>query len=290
MNHFVDKTEFPFEILPKLRKLNLGGATIKGNRSAELSPLMTGAVLMELYRIDPSLGTYYFVHNLVSLATIDLLGSEAQKRYIPDGCRFTKTFSFGLTEPTNGSDASNLTTTAEKVAGGYILNGEKRWIGMATHSHAVIIWAKVKGTGEIKGFLVENGTQGMYCQKIEGKYAMRSVQNADISLNNVYVTDAQALEKGNSWVTGPGRCLKHSRVYAAWGACGIAAGAYDYTIKYISEREQFGKSIASFQISQEKLARMMGNLQAMIHMAKRTTLLYEEGKASFGQVSLTKAW
>lgn len=252
---------------------------------------MTGVTLMEIFRIDPSLGTFYFVHNLVALATIDLLGSELQKaKYIPDGCRFRSVYAFGLTEPNNGSDASNLQTTAEKAAGGYILNGEKRWIGNSTHAKAIIIWAKVKDTNEIKGFIVENGTQGMTLEKIEGKYSMRAVQNADIYLKNVFVTDSQVLEKGNSWNTGPGRALKHSRVYAAWCACGVAAGAYDFTIKYVTQRKQFGKTIASFQLTQEKLARMMGNLQAMIYMAKRTTLLYEEGKATFGQVSLTKAW
>lgn len=219
INYYVDKTIFPEEFLPLLRTLNLGGATIKGHRSMALSPLFTGVVLMELFRIDPSLGTFYFVHNLVALATINLLGSESQKeRYIPDGCRFKSIFAFGLTEPLNGSDASALQTTAEKVAGGYILNGQKRWIGNAAHSKAVIIWAKVKGTEEIKGFIVESGTQGMSMDKIEGKYAMRAVQNADIFLTNVFVTDAQVLEKGNDWATGPGLCLKHSRVYAAWCA------------------------------------------------------------------------
>ena len=285
------KTLFPSEFLPAFRDLNIGGATIKGNRSAELSPLMTGVVLLEIFRIDPSLGTFYFVDNLVSLATIDLLGSEDQKaKYIPDGCRFKNVYAFGLTEPNYGSDASNIHTTAEKIAGGYIINGEKRWIGNALHSKAVIIWAKVKDTNEIKGFLVENGTQGMTMDKIEGKYALRSVQNADIKLTDVFVTDSQVLEKGNNWATGPGRCLKHSRVYAAWCAWGIAAGAYDFTMKYIKDRKQFGKSISSFQISQEKLARMMGNLQAMIHLSMTTTMLYEKGKASFGQVSLCKAW
>lgn len=287
INFYINKTIFPKEFLSLFKDLDIGGATIKGNRSAGLSPLMTGVILMEIFRIDPSLGTFYFVHNLVSLATIDLLGSEVQKaKYIPDGCRFKNVYAFGLTEPENGSDASNLQTTAEKIAGGYILNGTKRWIGNATHAKAVIIWAKLKDTNEIKGFIVENGTQGMTMEKIEGKYSMRGVQNADIKLHNVFITDSQVLEKGNSWSTGPGRALKHSRVYAAWCACGVAAGAYDFTIKYISERKQFGKSISSFQLSQEKLARMMGNLQSMIHMAKRTTLLYEEGKATFGQVSL----
>ena len=134
------------------------------------------------------------------------------------------------------------------------------------------------------------GLKEWFVNKIEGKYAMRSVQNADIYLDDVFVPDSQILPVGNNWATGPGRCMKHSRVYAAWGAWGIAAGAYDFAIKYISKRKQFGKSISSFQISQEKLAKMMGNLQAMINMAKRTTLLYEEGKTTFGQVSLTKAW
>lgn len=291
INYYVDKTLFPEEFLPLLRELNLGGATIKGYRSMALSPLMTGVVLMEIFRIDPSLGTFYFVHNLVALATINLLGSEAQKqKYIPDGCRFKSVYAFGLTEPDNGSDASSLQTTAQKVAGGYILNGHKRWIGNASHSKAVIIWAKIPETKEIKGFLVENGTQGMVMDKIEGKYSMRSVQNADITLNNVFITDSQVLPKGNSWATGPGLALKHSRVYAAWCACGVAVGAYDFTMKYISQRKQFGKMISSFQLSQEKLARMMGNLQGMISSAKRVTLLYEDGKATFGQVSLTKAW
>jgi alkylation response protein AidB-like acyl-CoA dehydrogenase len=156
INYYYDKTTFPEEFLETMRNLGLGGATIKGHRSMVLSPLMTGIVLMELFRIDPSLGTFYFVHNLVALATINILGSENQKeKYIPDGCRFKNVYSFGLTEPSNGSDASNLSTVAEKTAGGYIINGTKRWIGNATHAKAIIIWAKLEGTNEIRGFIVE---------------------------------------------------------------------------------------------------------------------------------------
>lgn len=117
--------------------------------------------------------------------------------------------SFALTEPKYGSDATGLETTAERVSGGYILNGEKRWIGNATHAKVIIIFARETEKKVLKGFLVKNPSKGLTCKKIEGKMALRSVQNADIWLKNVFVRDTEVLPF-NGWSNGPGKVLTHS--------------------------------------------------------------------------------
>lgn len=140
---------------------------------------------------------------------------------------------FGLTEPTNGSDATHLKSTAKKVEGGYLLNGQKRWIGNATFADYIIIWAKnVDEEDKIQAFIVEKGSKGLTTKKIEDKWSLRMVQNADIDMQDVFVADNNRLAYALDFAKGTNNILKHSRIFVAWIATGAAAGAYEHAFRY----------------------------------------------------------
>jgi alkylation response protein AidB-like acyl-CoA dehydrogenase len=174
---YVNKTEFPFELVPKLKELGVNGYHIKDHGGPGLSSVEVGAVCYEMAKIDASMFTFLTVHNSIGMAVVDLLGSEEQRaRILPDGIAFKKILSFGLTEADYGSDATSLQTTAKKVEGGYVINGSKRWIGNATFADYMIVWAKnVDDNNKIQGFLVEKGSKGLQTKKIDNKYALRIV-------------------------------------------------------------------------------------------------------------------
>lgn len=171
------------------------------------------------------------------MAVINELGNEEQrKRLLTPGMSFDKIFCFGLTEPDNGSDASGLKTTATKVEGGWLLNGQKRWIGNGTMGD-VIVWARNTSDGnKIQAFVVEKGSKGFHPKKIEGKFSLRIVQNADIELKDCFVPDNNKLEKAKDFATGTNAILEASRLTVAWMACGLAAGAYESALKYTLKR------------------------------------------------------
>lgn len=177
MNQIVDRLDayyesatFPMWVLDNFRQLGINGLTIKGYGSPGLNTVEMGAVIYEIAKRDASLASFMLVHNAIGMAVIDSLGDEEQKkRILTPAVKFEKILAFGLTEPLVGSDASNLTTYAEKVEGGYKLNGGKRWIGNATIAD-VVIWARNKSDGDkVQAFLVEKGSSGFEAVKMEGK-------------------------------------------------------------------------------------------------------------------------
>ena len=277
MIDYINKTEFPFEFIPLLRDLGINGYHIKDFGGPGLNSVEVGALCYEMAKIDASILTFITVHNSIGLAVIDVLGSEEQRqRILPDGIAFKKIISFALTEPDYGSDATGLKTSAKKVEGGYMINGAKRWIGNATFSDYIIVWAvNVDDGNKIQGFIVEKGSKGLSTKKIENKFALRSVQNADIELDNVFVPDHNKLAKADDFATGTNKILEHSRIKACWGAVGIAAGAYEAALRYALQRKQFGKSIASFQISQVKLSKMLAMVEGMLSMTITLSTLYD---------------
>ena len=152
----VEETSFPEWIVDELRPIGINGMDMKGYGSPELSTVEAGAVTYELAKVDGSISTFLLVHNAIGMAVIAGLGDEEQKqRMLPAGVNFDKIYCFGLTEPGNGSDASNLRASAKKVEGGYILNGQKRWIGNATFGD-VCVWARNEDDGgRVQCFVVE---------------------------------------------------------------------------------------------------------------------------------------
>eukprot|EP00455_Lapot_gusevi_P003244 TRINITY_DN1132_c0_g1_i1.p1 TRINITY_DN1132_c0_g1~~TRINITY_DN1132_c0_g1_i1.p1 ORF type:complete len:460 (-),score=108.90 TRINITY_DN1132_c0_g1_i1:103-1419(-) len=287
-----DKSELPIDILvPKLRTLGVGGGSIKGYGCPGMSHLACAMVTMEMARVDTSCSTFLMLQNCVSMATIDMCGSEEQKqRFLPAMARLEKIGCFALTEPDVGSDASAVKTTATPVEGGYIINGQKRWIGNGTVAHYLIIWARNTKTNQIEGFVIEReNTTGLKTTKMENKVALRIVHNADIELKNCFVPERNLLAKAKDF-SSVNQALSSSRVIVAWQPVGIAMGIYDNTLKYVKEREQFGAPLAAFQLVQERLVRMLGNIQAMMYSALRLSQLHQQGKSTPGQISMVKAW
>ena len=285
-----ERAEFPFPLVQRFAELDIGGGTLPSAYGCQnMSIMACGVAVVELARVDGSMSTFYLVHSFLAALTIGMLGTEAQKReWLPQMAKFGKIGAWALTEPSNGSDASSLTTTATKVPNGWRLQGRKRWIGNATFADVVIVWARSSVDGEINGFIVRKENPGMRTTKIENKIALRCVQNADIELTDAFVPDADRLDVTSFKDTN--KVLAMSRVMVAWQPVGLAFGCYDVAKRYVLERHQFGVPLASFQLIQEKLQRMLSTATAMWLMAWRVTRLAEEGEMTHEQASLVKAW
>lgn len=285
-----ERAEFPHALLPGLAALGIGGATIKGYGCPGLSMMANAVAVAELARVDASVSTFMLVHNFLALATVGLLGSEEQKKELLPGMAAHATIGcWALTEPSNGSDASALTCAATKVAGGWRINGQKRWIGNGTWADVALVWARSGESGQVNCFIVRKGNPGMRTAKIENKISLRCVQNADMTFEDCFVPDSARLPGVNAF-SDTNKILALSRVMVAWMPVGMAMGAYDMAARYVKERRQFGAPLASFQLVQERLARMLGNVQAMWLLAWRVTRLHEQGGLTHEQGALAKAW
>jgi len=286
------KDAFPFELLPAIKELGIGGLGIHGYGCAGGSVALFGFVQMEIARVDPSIATFMGVHGGLAMGSIYMDGSEEQKeKWLPQMARFEKVGCFGLTEPLVGSGASGgLLTTAKREGDTWILNGEKRWIGNAPWCDVSIIWARDVTDNQVKGFIVENKTTpGFSVEKIENKVALKVVQNGHITLKDVRVPESSRLQGGNSF-RDTAKVLKMTRYAVAWMATGCAMGAYEAALKYSQERLQFGKPIASFQLVQDLLAKMIANITASQCLIVRQAQLHAEGKLTDAHAALAKAF
>jgi glutaryl-CoA dehydrogenase len=283
--------EFPFELIPEYGALGIAGGAYQGYGCAGRSTLMDGLVMLELARIDCSMATFHGVHSGLAMGSIYLCGSEEQKRrWLPVMQCCKKIGAFGLTEPEVGSGAARgLNTSARRVGDGWILNGEKLWIGNATFADVIVIWARDVEDGEVKGFLVEKGTPGLMTEKMERKIALRAVQNARIWLENCRVEDANRLAGACSFKD-TARVLRMTRAGVAWEAVGCAQGAYEHALRYATERRQFGHPIARFQLVQDLLVRMLANVTASRCMVARLSQMQDAGQMDDEHASLAKAF
>jgi glutaryl-CoA dehydrogenase len=286
------KDQFPFDLLPEVKKLGIGGLAMKGYGCAGGSLALLGFVQMESARIDPSFSTFLGVHIGLAMGSIYIDGSEEQKqKWLPPMARFDKIGCFALTEPLVGSGASGgLLTTAKRDGDTWILNGEKKWIGNSTWCDISIVWARDVADNQVKGFIVENKTTpGFTVEKIENKVALKVVQNGHITLKDVRVPEANRLQGGNSF-RDTAKVLKITRYAVGWMSTGCAMGAYEAALKYAQERLQFGKPIGSFQLIQDLLARMIENITASQCLLVRQAQLFDEGKLSDAHAALAKAF
>ena len=225
------------------------------------------------------------------MGSIYMCGSEEQKqKYLPGMQQFDLIGAFGLTEPEVGSGAAGgLTTTCKKVEGGWILNGQKKWIGNATFADVIIIWARDLDDNQVKGFIVEKGTEGFSVEKIKGKMALRIVQNGLITMKDCFVADSQKMEHANSFKD-TAKVLQMTRAGVAWMATGCARGAYESALDYTRKRKQFGKPIASFQLIQGHLVEMLSNLTAMQTLVFRLSEMQDAGILKDEHASLAKVF
>lgn len=286
-----EHASFPAELPAAMAEAATIGLGYPETRPFENSAVFRGWTAFELARVDASTATFVGVQNGLALGSIGLCGSEEQRaQWLPKLASCEVIGAFGLTEPLSGSDsAQGLRTTARREGDDWILNGAKRWIGNATFADITIIWAKDEADGQVKGFIVPNASPGFTATKIERKTALRIVQNADITLDEVRVPHANKLEHANSF-RDTARVLRQTRAEVAWLAAGVAAGAYEAALRYASERIQFGKPIASHQLVQDHLVTCLGNITASIAMCVRVSQLLDEGAQGDEHSALAKAF
>jgi glutaryl-CoA dehydrogenase len=290
-NDYWRRAEFPFHIIPKVAELDICGITYEGYNNPVRSCMMEGILAMEMARVDVSFATFFGVQSGLVMGSIDLLGSEEQKKeWLHPLKSLQKIGAFGLTEPEVGSAvAGGLTMKAKRNGDYWILNGQKKWIGNATFADVIIIWAEDEDDKQVKGFLVRKDNPGMAVEKMEDKMALRIVQNGIVTLRGCQVVESDRLQKANTFKD-TANVLRMTRAGVAWLAVGCARGAYEAALTYTRERKQFGKPIASFQLIQNHLVEMLSNLTAMQTMVARLSELQDQGVLTDEHASLAKVF
>jgi len=290
INRYWTRGEFPFELVSPWAELGLAGLPYGGYGCPGASFVLDGFAAMETARVDSSWATFHGVHSGLAMGSIYLAGSEEQKEHwLPRMARFEKIGAFGLTEPEVGSGAAGgLTTTARREGDGWVLDGRKKWIGNAPFADVTVIWARDVEDGQVKGFLVEKGTPGVTVETIKDKIALRVVQNGLITIDGARVPESHRLEQATSFrVTAD--VLRMTRAAVGWQAVGCALGAYEHALAYAGRRQQFGRPIASFQLVQDLLVKMLANVTSSQCLLVRLSQLQDAGLMRDEHASLAKA-
>ncbi len=289
INDYWTRAEFPHELVPGIAALGIAGLAYDGPGCPGRGALVDGMVAMELARVDPSIGTFMGVHGGLAMGSIELCGSDEQReRWLPAMARMELIGAFGLTEPDVGSAISaGLATSARREGDSWLLHGEKKWIGNAAFADLVVIWARDEADDQVKGFVVEKDTPGMTFDKQEDKIALRVVQNALIHLDAVRVPEENRLQRAESFRS-TADVLRVTRMGVAWQAAGCARGAFEHALRYTKAREQFGRPIASFQMVQDLLVKMLANVTASTAMNARASQLQDAGLLRDEHASLCK--
>ena len=253
-----DEAVFPQEIVPEFAEFGLLGMHLHGYGCAGKSAVEYGLACLELEAGDSGLRTFVSVQGSLAMSAIHKFGSEEQKEeWLPRMARGEAIGCFGLTEPTAGSDPASMKTFARWSQDGWVLNGQKRWIGMATIANVAVVWARTDEEGNpVRGFLVPTGTPGFSARDITPKLSMRASIQCDVSLEDVHLP-ANAMLPEARGLGGPFSCLNEARYGIIWGAMGAARDCYESALAYAVEREQFGEPIGSFQLVQQKLVNML---------------------------------
>lgn len=290
-NDYWNRAEFPHHIIPKMAELNIAGLTYQGYGCPGKSALLEGFLAMEMARVDTSMSTFFGVQSGLAMGAIYVCGSGEQKQeWLPKMQQMKVIGAFGLTEPEVGSGAAGgLTTTCKREADGWIINGQKKWIGNATFSDITIIWARDLDDNQVKGFIVRKGNPGFHAEKMQNKMALRTVQNALITLKDCKVPESDRLQEANSFKD-TSKVLRMTRAGVAWQAVGCARGAYEAALRYTNERTQFGRPIASFQLVQDLLVTMLGDLTAMQTMVFRLSQMQDHDELLDEHASLAKVF
>ncbi|MCS6936916.1 MAG: acyl-CoA dehydrogenase family protein [Candidatus Bipolaricaulota bacterium] len=277
---------FPTQLIPKMAKLGLLGATLKEYGGAGIDAIAYGLAMQELERGDSGVRSFCSVQNGLVIYPIYTFGSPEQKeRWLPKLIRGEAVGCFGLTEPEHGSDPGAMETVAKRDGNYFILNGTKAWITNATLADVAIVWAKLDGV--IRGFLVERGTKGFSAAKIEHKLSMRASDTGELYLNDCRVPKENLLPHAEG-LKSPLMCLNQARYGIAWGAVGAAMACYEEALQYAKERIQFNKPIASFQLVQQKLVEMLTEITKAQLICYRLGQLKEANQVKHTQISLAK--
>ena len=275
------------ELLPEMGAVGLLGPTIPEEYGgAGLGYVAYGLIAREMERVDSGYRSTLSVQSSLVMHPIYAYGTEAQKKkYLPKLAKAELIGCFGLTEPDFGSDPGSMVTRAEKVAGGFKLNGAKMWISNAPIADLAIVWAKLEG--KIRGFIVERGTKGFSTPKVEGKLSLRTSVTGEIVLEDAVIPEENLLPNV-SGLAGPFGCLNMARYGIAWGAMGAAEFCWHAARQYTLDRKQFNRPLAANQLVQKKLADMQTEIALGLRGALALGRMLEAGKAAPPSISLMK--
>ena len=278
---------FPMDLIPKMAELGMFGSTLPAKYGcAEMNNVAYGLVMQELERGDSGIRSFASVQSALVMYPIYAFGSEKQKdHWLPKLATAEAIGCFGLTEPDYGSNPGGMITRAEEKADGYLLNGAKMWITNGTLADVAVVWAKLNGV--VHGFLVEKGMKGFTAPEMTGKHSLRASVTSELIFQDCLIPKENILPKTEG-LKAPLMCLNQARYGISWGAIGAAMACYDSALSYAKSRIQFGKPIASFQITQEKLVYMVSEITKAQLLCLQLGRLKDKGKLRFQQVSMAK--
>lgn len=284
-----DRAEYPLDLVARAGELDLLTDGLEMPGHAVMSPLAAGLVAMEISRADGSMAAAAAVQGgLVLRALVHCASPEQKERYLEPVARGTLPGGFALTEPLHGSDSVSLETSARPDgAGGWVLNGAKKWIGNGAAGGITIVWARDTEDGQVKGFVVEQSAPGYEAEVITGKGALRAIHQAEITLTDVRVGDDARLP-GVATFKDAARVLVATRVNVGWSALGHATAMFEAALAYARQREQFGKPLGAHQMVQERLAQMLDEVTAMQTRCVAVARLQAAGRLRDEQASLLK--
>ncbi|WFR85156.1 acyl-CoA dehydrogenase family protein [Arthrobacter sp. Y-9] len=277
---------FPTEIIPEMAELGLLGMHLKGYGCPGRTAVEYGLAALELEAGDSGLRTFVSVQGSLAMSAIHKHGTEEQKNeYLPRMAAGEIIGCFGLTEPTAGSDPGSMKTFARREGEEWVINGSKRWIGLATLAQIAIIWAMTDDG--VRGFIVPTDTPGFTATPIQPKLSMRASVQCDLELNEVRLP-ATAILPGAKGLRGPFECLNEARYGIAWGAMGAARDSYLTALEYSQQRLQFDRPLAGYQLTQEKLVNMALEINKGLLLATQLGRLKDAGKLAPHQISVGK--
>jgi len=281
------ESTFPIHLVSKMAELGLLGSTFPEKYGcAGLNYISYGLIAQELERGDSGIRSFVSVQSSLVMYPIFTFGSDEQKNYwLPLLANGKKIGCFGLTEPDYGSNPSGMVTKAEKVDGGYILNGAKMWITNGTIADVAVVWAKLDGI--VRGFLVEKGFKGFTAPEMKGKHSLRASVTSELIFDNVFIPEKNLLPKTDG-LKNALMCLNQARYGIAWGVVGSMMACYHAALEYSKSRIQFNKPIAAFQMTQEKLVYMISEITKAQLLNLQLGRMMDSGKAKHYQVSLAK--
>ncbi len=279
--------QFPQQLVEKMAELGLFGVTLPQKYScAELNNVSYGLIMQELERGDSGIRSFVSVQSSLVMYPIFAFGADEQKDFwLPQLAQGNKIGCFGLTEPDFGSNPGGIITKAEKVQDGFVLNGAKMWITNGTIADVAVVWAKLNGI--IRGFLVEKGIKGFTAPEMKGKHSLRASVTSELVFDNVFIPEKNLLPKTEG-LKNALMCLNQARYGIAWGVVGAMMACYDAALNYSKSRIQFGKPIASFQMTQEKLVYMVTEITKAQLLNLQLGRMKDNGTMKHTQVSLAK--
>lgn len=278
---------FPVELIPEMARMGLLGFKLSEYGGRGKNNVAFGLVCQELERGDSGLRSFVSVMNSLVIYPIYSFGTDLQRqRWLPDMVSGKRIGCFGLTEPEAGSDPHSMRTTVVKNRGSFVLNGRKMWITNGSIADVAVVWAKTE-EGQIRGFLVEKGMPGFSTRLIERKFSLRASVTSILNFDNVELPEENLLP-GSEGLKSALMCLNEARYGIAWGSVGAAIACYETALNYAKTRIQFKAPIASYQLVQRKLVRMLTEITKSQLLCIRLGRLKDEGRARHAHISMAK--